>query len=96
MRSLSPDVYPLPGVMNFIQFLQDSISAPENCSVPVIAAVHGNCIGGAVDLITSCDLRYCTKDAVFCVKETDLAIVRVLHKRYYVLSLTSYFVLLGG
>jgi enoyl-CoA hydratase len=60
---------------NIIQYLQDSISSTERCKVPVIAAVHGNCIGGAVDLITACDLRYCTEDAIFCIKETDLAMV---------------------
>ena len=60
---------------NFIQFLQDAISAPEVCAIPVIAAISGYCIGGAVDLITSCDLRYCTDDSTFCIKETDLAMV---------------------
>jgi len=63
------------GINKFIQYLQDGVSAPENCAVPVIAAVSGNCIGGAIDIITACDLRYCTKDASFCVKEIDLAIV---------------------
>uniref|UniRef100_A0A6B2LEE9 Enoyl-CoA hydratase n=1 Tax=Arcella intermedia TaxID=1963864 RepID=A0A6B2LEE9_9EUKA len=42
---------------------------------PVIAAVHGNCIGGGVDLITACDIRVCTADATFSVKETKVAIV---------------------
>ena len=60
---------------NIIQFLQDSISSTERCKVPVIAAIDGHCIGGAVDLITACDLRYCTEDATFCIKETDLAMV---------------------
>lgn len=60
---------------NFIQFLQDAISSPEICSVPVIAAISGHCIGGAVDLITACDIRYCTDSSSFCVKETDLAMV---------------------
>lgn len=60
---------------NFIQFLQDAISAPEVCTIPVIAAISGYCIGGAVDLITACDLRYCTDNSTFCVKETDLAMV---------------------
>ena len=63
------------GTMKFIQYLQDVTSSPERCSVPVIAAVTGHCIGGAIDIITACDLRYCTKDASFCVKEIDLAIV---------------------
>lgn len=62
-------------LINFVQFLQDAISAPEKCSVPVIAAVSGYCIGGAVDLITACDLRYCTDNSMFCIKETDLAMV---------------------
>jgi enoyl-CoA hydratase len=60
---------------HFIDYLQDAISGAENCPVPVIAAIHGQCIGGAIDLICAADLRYCTKDAVFCIKETDLAIV---------------------
>eukprot|EP01038_Epipyxis_sp_PR26KG_P016874 gene16874-23136_t len=63
------------GLIKFIHYLQTAISGPEQCSVPVIAAISGHCIGGAMDLITACDLRYCTKDASFCVKETDLAIV---------------------
>jgi hypothetical protein len=66
------------GISKFIQYLQDGVSAPENCAVPVIAAVSGNCIGGAIDIITACDLRYCTKDTSFCVKEIDLAIVSCL------------------
>lgn len=62
-------------VHRFIEYLQSSISKPESCPVPVISAISGNCIGGAVDFITATDLRYCTKNAVFSIKETDLAIV---------------------
>ena len=62
-------------LVNLIQYFQDCVSAPENCCVPVIAAVSGHCIGGAVDLLTSTDLRYCTDDSSFCIKETDLAMV---------------------
>jgi len=62
-------------MMRVIEFFQDSISSPEVCRVPVIAAIEGNCIGAGVDLITACDMRYCTKDTVFCIKETDLAMV---------------------
>lgn len=58
-----------------IQKLQQAFSALEQCTKPVIAAVHGGCIGGGVDLITACDMRYASKDASFCVKEIDLAIV---------------------
>ena len=61
-------------LLNFIEYLQNSISAPEKCHVPVLVAVSGPCIGGAIDLITACDLRFCTTSASFCVKEIDLAI----------------------
>ncbi|KAL2651116.1 hypothetical protein R1flu_019244 [Riccia fluitans] len=57
-----------------IKWMQDAFTAFESCSKPVIAAVHGACIGGGVDLITACDLRYCTSDAKFSVKEVDVAI----------------------
>ena len=64
------------GIENLIQFFQDCISAPEiTCPVPVIAAINGYCIGGAVDLIAACDMRYCTTTSNFSIKETDLAMV---------------------
>lgn len=63
------------GLYKLIQYLQDAISMPEKCSVPVIAQISGHCIGGAIDLITACDLRYCTEDSKFSIKETDLAMV---------------------
>lgn len=42
------------------------------CPKPVIAAVHNACVGGGVDLICSADIRYCTSDAWFQVKEVDI------------------------
>ncbi|NJB85778.1 enoyl-CoA hydratase [Lewinella marina] len=62
-------------VREFITDLQDCINAIERCPQPVIAAVQGGCIGGGVDIITACDLRYCVKSASFSVKEVDLGIV---------------------
>lgn len=55
--------------------LQASISSLELLRVPVIAAVHGACIGGGVDLIAACDMRYASADARFCIKEVDVGIV---------------------
>lgn len=52
--------------------LQDCLSAIERCRKPVIAAVNGPCIGGGIDLITACDMRYCTAGAYFSVKEIDV------------------------
>ena len=55
--------------------LQDTLTAIERCRKPVIAAVHGHCIGGGVDLTTACDIRLCTADATFSIHETKVAIV---------------------
>ncbi|RHY80310.1 hypothetical protein DYB31_003566 [Aphanomyces astaci] len=62
-------------LMQLIRRFQHIVSAPERSRVPVIAAVHGICWGGAVDFITACDLRVCDISADFSVKEIDLAIV---------------------
>ncbi|MEM7571636.1 MAG: crotonase/enoyl-CoA hydratase family protein [Bacteroidota bacterium] len=61
-------------IRNFIYQLQDCISSIERCPKPVLAAVHGGCIGGGVDIITACDLRYCSEEAYFTIKETDLGL----------------------
>ena len=55
--------------------LQRSITSVERCSKPVVAAIQGACIGGGVDLVTACDIRLCSADAVFSVRETSLAMV---------------------
>jgi enoyl-CoA hydratase len=58
-----------------IRKMQQAVSAVERCRMPVLAAVHGYCLGGGVDLITACDFRYCAQDATFGVRETRLAMV---------------------
>ena len=55
--------------------LQDSFTAVERCRKPVIAAVHGHCIGGAVDLLCACDIRMASADAIFSIRETRIAII---------------------
>lgn len=62
-------------VRKFVITLQQAITSIEKCSKPVIAAVHNGCIGGGVDIATACDLRYCSRDAYFCIKEIELAMV---------------------
>jgi len=55
--------------------LQDAITAVARCPKPVVAAVHGYCIGGGVDLIAACDIRLGSADAIFSVREAKMAIV---------------------
>ncbi|XP_030154832.1 delta(3,5)-Delta(2,4)-dienoyl-CoA isomerase, mitochondrial isoform X2 [Lynx canadensis] len=59
---------------NLISRYQESFSVIEKCPKPVIAAIHGACIGAGVDLVTACDIRYCAQDAFFQVKEVDIGL----------------------
>lgn len=52
--------------------LQDTLSSLERCRKPVLAAIHGGCVGGGIDLITCADMRYCSSDAYFTIKEIDI------------------------
>ena len=58
-----------------LKSMQQSITAVADCRTPTIAAVHGWCIGGGVDLISAVDIRYASADAKFSVREVKLAIV---------------------
>ena len=55
--------------------LQESNNVIEQCRKPVIAAVHSHCIGGGVDLLSACDIRMATQDALFAIRETKMAII---------------------
>ena len=52
--------------------LQASFNAVDNCRKPVLAAIQGYCLGGAIDLISACDMRYAAADAQFSIKEIDI------------------------
>jgi enoyl-CoA hydratase len=52
--------------------MQDTLTSLERCRKPVLAAIHGACIGGGVDLICCADMRYASVDAQFCIKEIDM------------------------
>lgn len=60
--------------LRYIEWLQASFTAVEQARVPVIAAVHGACVGAGVDLISACDLRVGSANAFFQVAEVDVAI----------------------
>jgi enoyl-CoA hydratase/carnithine racemase len=60
--------------LRHIEWLQDSFSAVEQARPPVIAAIHGGCIGAGVDLVSACDLRVASVDAFLQIAEIDVAI----------------------
>jgi enoyl-CoA hydratase/carnithine racemase len=60
--------------LRHIRWLQDAFTAAEEARPPVIAAIHGGCIGAGVDLATACDIRLASADAFSQVAEVDVAI----------------------
>jgi len=52
--------------------LMDCFTALDEARFPVLCAIQGGCIGGALDLAAACDLRYATADAFFCVQEINI------------------------
>ena len=52
--------------------LQETFSCLDRARMPVLAAVQGGCIGGGVDMISACDIRYCSEDAFFCIQEINI------------------------
>ena len=55
-----------------IKHMQKSFTCLEQCRIPVIAAIQGGAIGGGVDLVTACDLRYMTKDGFLSIYEINI------------------------
>ena len=55
--------------------IQATFTKLETLRIPVIAAIQGGCIGGAVDLVTACCIRYATAEAFFCIQEINIGLV---------------------
>ncbi len=60
---------------SLVRVLQEAFTVLERARLPVLAAVQGGVVGGAVDLVTACDLRYASADAFFVVQETNLGLI---------------------
>ncbi|CAI8320620.1 MAG: enoyl-CoA hydratase [Hyphomonadaceae bacterium] len=56
-----------------IRQIQSSFNCLEEARMPVLFACQGGVIGGAIDMISAADIRWCTKDAFFCIQETNIA-----------------------
>ncbi|QIT57009.1 crotonase/enoyl-CoA hydratase family protein [Aquisalimonas sp. 2447] len=57
---------------NTVRAMQETFTCLERCRVPVLAAIQGGCIGGGVDLVTACDMRYATDDAFITIHEINI------------------------
>ncbi len=57
---------------DWVKVLQDTFTALDQARVPVLAAIQGGCIGGAVDMVSACDIRYAAADAFFCIQEINI------------------------
>ena len=57
-----------------LQGMQRTITTLEAARMPIIAAVQGGAVGGGVDVVAACDLRYCTQDAFFCIQEINIGL----------------------
>lgn len=75
MNSTQPNGATQRELHQLIREMQWSVTCLERCRVPVICAIQGYCLGGGIDLITACDIRFATDDAVFGIRETKMAIV---------------------
>ena len=62
-------------VFDTLQDIQSTFTKIEALRIPVIAAIQGGCIGGAVDMVTACCIRYATVDAFFCIQEINIGLV---------------------
>jgi len=58
-----------------LRALFESCDGIEACPKPVIAAVNGMCIGGGLDIVSACDIRLCTQDASFSLREAAIGLV---------------------
>ena len=62
-------------IFDLLGGMQATFTKLETLRIPVIAAIQGGCIGGAVDMVTACCIRYATANAFFCIQEINIGMV---------------------
>lgn len=66
---------PRTAFLDHVKDMQEAGTAIADCRKPVVAAVQGRCIGGGIDIISACDVRFASADATFSIREVKVAIV---------------------
>ena len=62
-------------IFDLLADMQATFTKLETLRIPVIAAIQGGCIGGAVDMVSACCLRYASAEAFFCIQEINIGMV---------------------
>jgi enoyl-CoA hydratase len=62
-------------IYDLLMDIQSTFSKIENLRIPVICAIQGGCVGGAVDMVTAACIRYASADAFFCIQEINIGMV---------------------
>ena len=62
-------------IFDLLAQLQATFTRLETLRIPVIAAIQGGCVGGAVDLVTAACIRYASQEAFFCIQEINIGLV---------------------
>ena len=62
-------------IADLLAGLQATFTRLETLRIPVVVAIQGGCVGGAVDLVTAACIRYATQDAFFCIQEINIGMV---------------------
>lgn len=84
LKKMTPVFAPLIGnssakqrfdFLSQVDHLQHTVTAVAECRTPIVAAVSGWCIGGGVDLISTVDVRVASTEAMFSIREAQMAIV---------------------
>lgn len=71
----SPDASRNERILDFVETMRQAIDAVAAAHTPTVAAIQGRCIGGAMDLVSACDIRHGAADSTYSIREVKVGIV---------------------